>query len=206
MSLAQTYLDLFRRNPALARLLAGEFVSGIGDWLYLVAVLVVVYADSNSPVLLGIVGAARILPYVLLSVPAGIVADRFDRRMVLLVTDVARGVLMLGLVAAVVLGAPTLVIVAISILAACFSTFFGPAIGALIPTLVEERDLGVANSAWATLDNVAFIVGPAVAGILLASGGLEFAFLLNAVSFAIVAVVLWKLPIPTSDEGGEGRE
>ena len=206
MSLAQTYLDLFRRNPALARLLAGEFVSGIGDWLYLVAVLVVVYADSNSPVLLGIVGAARILPYVLLSVPAGIVADRFDRRMVLLVTDVARGVLMLGLVAAVVLGAPTLVIVAISILAACFSTFFGPAIGALIPTLVEERDLGVANSAWATLDNVAFIVGPAVAGILLASGGLEFAFLLNAVSFAIVAVVLWKLPIPTSDDAGEGRQ
>jgi MFS family permease len=206
VSLARTYLDLFRRKPALARLLAGEFVSGIGDWLYLVAVLVVVYADSNSPVLLGIVGAARILPYVLLSVPAGIVADRFDRRMVLLVTDVARGVLMLGLVAAVVLDAPTLVIVAISILAACFSTFFGPAIGALVPTLVEERDLGVANSAWATLDNVAFIVGPAVAGILLASGGLEFAFLLNAVSFAIVAVVLWNLPIPARDDGGEARD
>ena len=80
MSLFGTYLDVLRRSPALARLLAGEFVSGIGDWLYLVAVLVVVYAESSSPALLGIVGAARILPYVLLSVPAGIVADRFDRR------------------------------------------------------------------------------------------------------------------------------
>jgi len=59
VSLARTYLDLFRRNGALTRLLAGEFISGIGDWLYLVAVLVVVYAESNSPVLLGIVGAAR---------------------------------------------------------------------------------------------------------------------------------------------------
>jgi MFS family permease len=196
VSLLRTYLDLFRRNGALSRLLAGEFVSGIGDWLYLVAVLVVVYADSNSPVLLGIVGAARILPYVLLSVPAGIVADRFDRRMVLLVTDVARGVLMLVLVGAVMVDAPTLVIVAVSILAACFSTFFGPAIAALVPTIVDERDLGIANSAWATLDNVAFIVGPALAGILLASGGLEIAFLLNAVSFAVVAVVLWHLPIP----------
>ncbi|HJP72435.1 MAG TPA: MFS transporter [Candidatus Limnocylindria bacterium] len=208
MSLLRTYLDLFRRNGALTRLLAGEFVSGIGDWLYLVAVLVVVYADSNSPVLLGIVGAARILPYVLLSVPAGIVADRFDRRMVLLVTDAARGVLMLVLVGAVMVDAPTLVIVAVSILAACFSTFFGPAIAALVPTIVEERDLGIANSAWATLDNVAFIVGPALAGILLASGGLEIAFLLNAISFAVVAVVLWRLPIPSgapsqlvSDEG-----
>ncbi|MDQ4036725.1 MAG: MFS transporter [Chloroflexota bacterium] len=200
MSIGRTYFDLFRRNRALARLLAGEFISGIGDWLYLVAVLVVVYAESNSAVLLGIVGAARILPYVLLSVPAGIVADRFDRRMVLLVTDVARGILMLVLAAAVVVDAPTIAIVALSILAACFSTFFGPAIAALLPMLVDESDLGPANSAWATLDNVAFIVGPALAGILLAGGGLEFAFLLNAASFAVVAVVLWRLPVPRAAE------
>ena len=114
-------------------------MSGIGDWLYLVAILVVVYAEGSSPVLLGIVGAARILPYVLLSVPAGVVADRYDRRVVLLVTDLARGVIMLALVAAVALDASTLVIVGLSILAACFSTFFGPAIAALLPMLVDER-------------------------------------------------------------------
>ena len=210
MSLARTYIELFRRNPALARLLTGEFISGIGDWLYLVAILVVVYAESQSPILLGIVGAARILPYVLLSVPAGIVADRFDRRMVLLVTDLARGGLMLVLVAAVMLDAPTTVIVAVSILAACFSTFFGPAIAALLPMLVDERDLGPANSAWATLDNVAFIVGPALAGIILAVGTLEVAFLLNAISFAIVAAVLWRLPVPRAaapivEDDGDGN-
>lgn len=215
MSLARTYVDLLRRNPALARLLAGEFISGIGDWLYLVAILVVVYADSNSPVLLGVVGAARILPYVLLSVPAGIAADRFDRRMVLLVTDLARGLLMVVLAIAVIAGAPTIVIVAVSILAACFSTFFGPAIAALLPMLVDERDLGPANSAWATLDNVAFIVGPALAGLLLATGRLEVAFLLNAISFGVVALVLWRLPVPSAagpavdgerpEDSGQGR-
>ncbi len=198
MSLARTYVELFRRNRALARLLAGEFISGIGDWLYLVAVLVVVYAESNSAVLLGVVGAARILPYVLLSVPAGMVADRFDRRMVLLITDVARGILMLVLVVIVIVDAPTIAIIGVSILAACFSTFFGPAIAALLPTLVDESDLGPANSAWATLDNLAFIVGPAIAGVLLATGALEIAFLLNAISFGIVAVVLWRLPVPSA--------
>jgi len=207
MSLVRTYRDLFRRNPALGRLLAGEFISGIGDWLYLVAILVVVYAESESAVLLGVIGAARILPYVLLSVPAGMVADRFDRRMVLLVTDVARGVIMVGLAVSVSLGSPTWVIIALSILAACFSTFFGPAIGALLPSLVDERDLGTANSAWATLDNVAFIIGPAIAGILLASGGLGVAFLINAASFAVVAVILWFLPSPRraapSEEGAD---
>ena len=201
MSLARTYLGLFRRSPALARLLAGELVSGIGDWLYLIAILVVVYAESSSPVLLGVVGAARILPYVLLSVPAGIVADRFDRRMVLLVTDVARGVLMLLLAGTVAFDLGVGAVVALSILAACFSTFFGPAIAALLPTLVDERDLGPANSAWATLDNLAFIIGPALAGILIATGGLEIAFLLNAASFGVVAIVLWRLPVAAGARG-----
>ena len=196
MSLARTYVGLFRRNPALSRLLAGEFISGVGDWLYLVAIMVVVYAESESAVLLGVIGAARILPYVLLSVPAGMVADRFDRRMVLLVTDVARGAIMLLLAASVALEAPTLALVALSILAACFSTFFGPAIGSLIPSLVDEDDLGPANSAWATLDNVAFIIGPALAGLLIAGGGLVVAFLLNAASFTVVAVILWRMRTP----------
>ena len=206
MSLVRSYLGLFSRNRSLTQLLFGEFVSGIGDWLYLVAILVVVYSESSSPILLGIIGAARILPYVLLSVPAGIVADRFDRRMVLLVTDVARGVLMVGLAAAVAIGAPTIAIIVISILAACFSTFFGPAIASLLPMLVNEDDLGPANSAWATLDNVAFIVGPALAGILLAVGGLEVAFLLNAVTFGVVAVVLWRMEIPERAPTGEAAE
>jgi MFS family permease len=99
-------------------------------------------------------------------------------------------------VAAVLTDAPTIVIVAVSILAACFSTFFGPAIASLLPMLVEERDLGIANSAWATLDNVSFIIGPALAGVLLAASGMEVAFLLNAVSFAFVAVVLWRMKVP----------
>ena len=83
------------RNPALARLLIGEFVSSVGDWLYLVALLVVVFAENEDPVVLGIIGAARVLPYVLLSVPAGIAADRFDRRKILLSTDIIRGLMLI---------------------------------------------------------------------------------------------------------------
>lgn len=154
-----------------------------------------VYQRENSPVVLGIVGAARVTPYILLSIPAGIVVDRFDRRMVLIVTDVARGITMLGLAALVIFEAPLIPIVALTILAACFSTFFAPAIGALLPSLTrDESELGPANSAWATLDNLAFVVGPALAGLLIYAGGLPLAFLINAASFGIVAIILWKLP------------
>jgi MFS family permease len=190
------------RNRSLVRLLFGEFVSSIGDWLYLVAIMVVVYQVTSDPVVLGIVGAARLVPFVVLSVPAGIIADRHDRRLILLSTDIARGILMVVLAGLVATDAPVVLIVLIAILAACGSAFFGPAIGAYLPTVVaDERDLGPANSLWATLDNLAYFIGPAIAGLLIAAGGLGWAFLLNAASFGVVAVVLVTLPSGRPEKG-----
>lgn len=187
------------RNGPLARLLVGEFVSSIGDWLYLVALIVLVYRETQDPVILGIVGAARMIPYLVLSIPAGIITDRVDRRMVLLVSDLARMVCMLILAALVYLDGPLIVIVAVAMVAASFSTFFYPAMGALLPSLVrDEREFGPANSAWATLDNSAWIVGPGLAGLLLASGEIGLAFLINAGTFVFIAAILWTLPSPKS--------
>lgn len=197
MTALRAYRGLLRNGP-LTRLLAGEFVSGIGDWLYLVALLIVVYQHSQDALLLGVVGAARVLPYVLLSVPAGVAADRFDRRLILIVTDTARALIMIGIAWLVATDGPIEAIVGLAILATCFSTFFGPTIGAYLPSLVrDERELGPANSAWASLDNLAFVVGPVLAGVLVAAGGLTAAFVLNAISFLLVDVVLWQLPPST---------
>jgi hypothetical protein len=104
-----------------------------------------------------------------------------------------------------VVDGPIIAIVALSLLAACFSAFFSPAIGSLIPTLVrDESELGPANAAWSSLDNLAFIIGPAVAAILIAVGSIPLAFFLNAISFGIVAAVLWRLP--RDPDRGRARE
>jgi MFS family permease len=183
------------RNRPLSRLLLGEFVSSIGDWLYLVALLIIVYTRTQDAVLLGVVGAARVLPYVLLSIPAGILADRVDRRLILLFADLARGALMFVLAGLVANNASTEAIVAVTIVATCFSAFFGPAMGAYLPSLVaDESDLGPANTAYATLENVAFIVGPALAAIILSFTDLALVFVLNGLSFLVIAAVLWTLP------------
>ena len=198
MDVLRTYRELLRNGP-LARLLVGEFVSSIGDWLYLVALIVLVYRETQDPVILGIVGAARMIPYLVLSIPAGIITDRVDRRMVLLVSDLARMICMLVLAALVYLDGPLIAIVAVAMVAACFSTFFYPAMGALLPSLVrDEREFGPANSAWATLDNSAWVVGPGLAGLLLASGEIGLAFLINAGTFVVIAAILWKLPRPSA--------
>ncbi len=210
MGVIAAYRRVFRNGP-LTRLLIGEFVSSIGDWLYLVALLVLIWNELGDPLALGIIGAARIVPYILLSVPAGIVADRFDRRLILLTTDIARGLIMLAMAGLVIANAPTLAIIALAILATCFSAFFSPTIGAYLPALVDdEAELGPANSAWSSLDNLAFFIGPAFAAVLLGLGSLELAFVLNALTFGFVAIVLLRLPsnrpnrAASPESGGEG--
>ena len=191
------------RNGNLVRLFSGEFVSGIGDWLYLVALLVVVYRESSDPFLLGIVGGARIIPYIVLSVPAGVVVDRFDRRLVLIVTDIIRGLTMIGLAVNTFLDGPVVLTVALAIFATCFAVFFRPSMGAYMPSLVRnEAELGPANSVFATLGEITFIIGPAVGGLIIAATDLGWAFVINAVSFLAPVAVLWSLPAnnPRSDQ------
>ncbi len=190
----RVYRSLLANRP-LSKLLLGEFISGIGDWLYIVAIFVVIYRESHDAALVGAFGAIRLIPYILLSVPAGIVADRFERRLVLLVSDLFRGSLMIVLTILVATNAPVVLIAAVAILAASGSAFFYPAMGAYMPSLVtDERQLGPANSAWSSLQNVSFIVGPAIGGILIAIGGVTLAFVLNAATFGLIAVILWSLP------------
>ncbi len=95
----------------------------------------------------------------------------------------------------VTIDGPIWAIAAVAILAACFAPFFYPAFGALLPSLVrDEREFGPANSAWATLDNLAWVVGPGIAGVILATGGLQMAFVLNAITFGVIAILLLTLP------------
>jgi MFS family permease len=188
------YRQLLSNRP-LTKLLLGEFISGIGDWLYIVAIFVVIYTQTNDAALLGIFGAVRLFPYILLSIPAGFVADRYERRLVLLSSDAFRGSIMILLTILVIAHAPILPIAALAIVAAGGSAFFYPAMGAYMPSLVrDERELGPANSAWASLQNISYIIGPAVGGILLAVGGVELAFILNAASFLVIIAILWTLP------------
>ena len=135
------------------------------------------------------------LPYIVLSVPAGVIADRFDRRLVLLSSDLVRGSVMVLMTLIVATDGPVLALVLLAMVAASGSAFFYPAMAAYLPSLAaDERQLGPANSAMASIGNLSFIVGPAIGGLLIATGGLVFPFILNALSFLVIAGILWTLP------------
>lgn len=202
----RVYRELLGNRP-LIRLLLGELISGLGDWLYIVAIFVVIYRESGDAALVGAFGAIRLLPYVFLSVPAGVVADRFDRRLVLLVSDLYRGSLMVLMAIVLALDGPTLLIAAFAIMAAGGSAFFYPAMGAYLPALAkDERQLGPANSAWASIQNISYIAGPAIGGLVLALGSVQTAFILNAITFLFIAVILWSLPPSRARDAGAAAE
>ena len=194
MDSLRVYRSLLGNRP-LTKLLLGEFISGIGDWLYIVAIFIVIYRESGDAALVGAFGAVRMIPYVIMSVPAGIVADKFDRRLVLLASDIFRGSMMVGMAILLAAGAPVVWIAGLAVAATIGSSFFYPAIGAYIPALVEdERQLGPANSAWASLGNISFILGPAIGGIVVAAGSVDLAFVINALTFVVIGFILWGLP------------
>jgi MFS family permease len=172
------------------RLIAASAVSQLGDWLFNAALLGTVYASTGSARWVGAATICRLLPYVLLGPAGGLVADRFDRRTVLLAGDVARALLMLGLAAAVQSDAPVELIIGLTALASCAGTAERPASMALLPRLVGEARLGPANALLHTVQDLGVVVGPAIGAILLAVAPNSVAFLVNGLTFVVSATLV----------------
>ena len=178
-------------NPPLAALVFANGTSAIGDWLYLTVIPVLVYRETHDPALVGLVAAGRLLPWLLLSMPAGALTDRVSSRRLLLVSESTRAILMFLMTGLLLVGAPLWVVLATALGAVAAGTFAMPAQGTLIPELArDDSELGTANVLSSTLDNLACVVGPAIAGLLMITGGLEVAIVLNGLSFVVVAAVL----------------
>lgn len=184
-------------NRDLARLFAGFLIGSLADWVSAIALIILAWETTDGdPLIVGLVGAIRIVPYLVLGIPAGYAADRYDRRRILLVCGSARILAMaaIALLAAGGAGAPVVVLAAMA--ATTISVFFQPAIGALLPGLCrDEGQLGPANAVYASLDILAVLGGAAAAAILLALvPSVPFAFALNGAVFALAVLILRGLP------------
>lgn len=172
-------------------LLAGKVVSNLGDWLDILALLtLILYRWNLGPLAWGAYLTAMALPYAVVGPVAGVWVDRLPRRTVMIVCDLARAVIVLGLVWAPNLAA-VLVLVTIK---SIFSTFFNPAEQATIRSTVPHGDLIAANSLNKLSDNGARLIGPGLGGLILAVGGLRGAFVADSVSFLLSALILTRLP------------
>src|SRR4051812_40566190 len=182
------------RPRRFARLLAALTVSSAGDWLYNLALLAFVYDRTGSSTWVGATTAARVLPVVLAGPLGGVIADRFDRRRVMVVSDVARTGLMGGLALLAATGGPVLLAPVLAALATLASTPHAPSVAASTPHLVPDEDLEAANAARSVIAPVCIVAGPALGAVLLLIGPPSVAFAVNGLTFAAAAVLTLSIP------------
>ena len=165
---------------------AGMTVSMIGDGIFLIAIAWTAFKLWNAPAALSVIGIAMTVPTIVCLLAGGAVSDRFDRRLVLVSSDLARAAavaLLAGLAMADSLTFPLLAVLAAAYSAA--GAFFTPAFEAIVPSVVAEDDLAAANSLDQFVRPLALrLVGPALGGLLVAQFGVAVAFAIDAASFA----------------------
>jgi MFS family permease len=200
-------MNAARSNPRFRRLLAGLAVSQAGDWLYNLALLAFVYERTHSSAWVAITTAARVLPIVICGPLGGVVADRYDRRKVMLASDAIRIVLMLALALVAAAGLPVLLAPVIAALATVAATAYPPAVAATTPRLVDDADLPAANAARSAIGQACIVAGPGFGALLLLLGPPSLAFALNAVTFALSALAVASIPAgPVFAPGSEPGE
>jgi MFS family permease len=184
------------RNPSYRTWAAGSLVSNIGTWVQRTAQdwLVLTQLTQHNATSLGVVMALQFGPHIVLLPFTGSAADRFDRRRILAVTQSVMFVLALTLGLLTLFGAVALWhVYAFALLLGCVTAFDGPASQTFVSELVGDRDLSNAVGLNSTSFNIARMVGPAIAGVLLASVGTGWAFMVNALSYLAVLGALWRL-------------
>jgi MFS family permease len=187
------------RHRDFRLLWGGMCVSLLGDGMFLVAMAWQVYALSNAPTALALVGIAMTVPTIAFLLLGGVVSDRFDRRRVMLAADLTRGLAVALLAVLSMTGLLELwhVVAAVALYGAG-AAFFGPAFDAIVPDVLPASELARANSLDQFVRPVALrLLGPALGGAVIEAVGVGPSFALDAASFAISALALFSMSART---------
>ncbi len=180
--------------PNYRRYIAGQSVSLIGTWMQMAAQSWLVLTLTGSPTALGVIIALQTLPVLLLGPYGGVVADRVDKRRMMIALQSAMGLQALALAAFTLSGSARIwEIGALALLLGLNNAFENPARQAFMLEMVGSENLRNAVSLNSVIVNVARMIGPAVAGLMIAAAGEGWCFLLNAASFAAVIASLLSL-------------
>ncbi len=176
----------------------GMTISLFGDGIFLIAMAWQAYELWNAPAALSILGIGMTIPTIAFLLPAGVLSDRFERRKLVLWSDVGRAVVVGGLAALALTGMLTFWhLVVLVALCGIGTAFFTPAFEALVPDIVPARDLAAANALDQFVRPIALrLVGPALGGVLVAAAGTGVTFAIDAGTFLVssVAVVFMRPP------------
>ena len=188
-----SYGRLIRRNRAFRHLWAGQIVSLTGDWFNLIASAALVASLTQSGAALGALFVVRMLAPFLVSPFAGVVADRYSRKTILIITDVLRCFIVLGYLLVREPGDVWLVYL-LTTLQSASQGFFFPASTSILPDITGPQELGIANALVSATWSVMLALGAALGGLVAGVIGVYAAFVIDAGTFVVSALILARMP------------
>jgi predicted MFS family arabinose efflux permease len=189
------YIELLRGNRNFRQLWLGQVVSQMGDWFDTIALYTIILNLTGSGRHIGLLMVARFVPSFVFGSLSGVVADRFNRRTIMIVSDLLRAVVVLGFL--FVRRADQLwIIYFLTVLQLAFSTFFEPAKTAVIPSIVSDRELVAANAISSVTWSAMLTLGAAIGGVVTGLFGTDVSFILDGMSFLLSAALIASVRIP----------
>ena len=203
------YLKLIRSNREFARLWAAQVVSLLGDWFntIVVSAMIVVYTEGTGYQGIAISGflIARMIPPLLLRPLAGVLADRFDRKLLLILSDVLRTAAVLGLLLTTQGPEYLPLIYVFTILQFLVSSIFEPARNALMPSVLYRHELVIGNTLSSITWSAMLAVGAICGGIVAELFGTRAALLIDAMTFLVSALIVMTIAIPAVPRSDIGQ-
>ena len=187
------YFSLLQLRPKFRALWLAQVISLTGDWFNTIASVIIVNRYTASGLALGGLFIARALPPFLLGPVAGVFADRFDRRKVLILSDVLRSAIVLCFL--LIDGPEDLwLLYVLTVLQFSVSAFFEPARAALVPGLVENDELLKANTLASITWSAMLTLGGAIGGLTASLFGVQVSLIVDAATFLVSAALLLSIP------------
>ena len=197
------YLEVLRECPGYRRLFLARTISLGGDWFSIIGILALLRQElGSSPEAISGTLILRLLPIFLAGPLAGVVADRYSRKLIMIGSDVVRVVLVLGLVAAPLTPWPLAMTYLLITLQMAASAFFEPARSAALPQLVPDRYLATANALGAVAWSVMFALGAAIGGVVTDLLGWKLALLVDAATYVVSAWLVGGINLPRREIRG----
>lgn len=195
----ESYTGLVKNNRDFRQLWLGQIVSQAGDWFNTIALYSLILHLTGSGKAIGLLLVARFLPSVFVGATAGVIADRFSRKSIMIVTDLLRAGLVLGFL--FVRRADQMwLIYALTVLQLAASTFFEPARTAAIPSVVHERDLVTANAISSATWSAMLTIGAALGGFITGWFGTNAAFVIDSASYLLSAALIATVHLPKREK------
>jgi len=183
------YLDLLRSNANFRRVWFGEVVSNFGDWFNVIASAALLGALTGSGTAVGALFVIRMLAPFVVSPVAGVLADRYNRKHIMIAADLARALVVLGFLLVREPGDAWLLYLLTAIQLG-LAGFFVPARSAILPEVVAAREIGVANALSSATFAVMLSLGAGIGGLVSGTLGVYQTFLVDAASFVLSAALL----------------